>query len=135
MGYDDWQRVVDVSGLEAVDGDVVFSGPDLDGEVLVGPLEDLVGTVVRGLEWGLFEFPLHEDELGLAQAARYAVLDSAMGAGRYWSEVADSFTELSKVLADRCLWSILDEVAGDRQRRTVYQFGWRRVEVFLWGSP
>ena len=128
----DWSRVVDVGGLEAVDRDVVFSGTDLDGEVLVGPLEDLVGTIVRGLERGLFEFSLHEDELGLAQAARYAVLDSAMGAGRYWSEVADSFTELSKVLADRCLWSILDEVSGNCQRGAVNQFSWGCIEIFLW---
>ena len=66
LGYDDWHRVVDVSGLEAVDGDVVFSGPDLDGEVLVGPLEDFEGTVVRGLERGLLELPPNENELSAA---------------------------------------------------------------------
>ena len=66
LGYDDWYRVVDVSGLEAVDGDVVFSGPDLDREVLVRPLEDFEGTVVRGLERGLLELPSHENELGAA---------------------------------------------------------------------
>ena len=66
MGYDDWYRVVDVSGLEAVDGNVIFSGPDLDREVFVEPFEYFVGTVVRGLERGLLEFPSHENELGAA---------------------------------------------------------------------
>ena len=66
MGYDDWHRVVDVGGLEAVDGNVVFSGPDLDREVFVGPLEDFEGAVVRGLERGLLELPSHENELGVA---------------------------------------------------------------------
>ena len=66
MGYDDWHRVVDVGGLEAVDGNVVFSGPDLDREVFVGPLEDFEGTVVRGLERGLLEFSPNENELSAA---------------------------------------------------------------------
>ena len=135
MGYDDWHCVVDVGGLEAVDGDVVFSGTDLDGEVLVGPPEDFERTVVRGLERGLLEFSSDENELGVAQAVGDAFLDASVDAGRDWSEVVDSFAELTEVLADWCLWSILDEVAGDRQRRAVNQFSWRRVEVFLWGSP
>ena len=135
LGYDDWHRVVDVGGLEAVDGDVVFSGTDLDGEVLVGPPEDFEWTVVRGLERRLLEFSSDENELGFAQAVGDAFLDASVDAGRDWSEVIDSFAELTEVLADWCLWSILDEIAGDRRRRTVYQFGWRRVEVFLWGSP
>ena len=131
MGYDYWSRVVDVGGFEAVDGDVVFPGSDLDGEVLIVPLENLEGTVVRALERGLLKFSSDEDELGLVQAARNAVLDSTMGACRDWSEVADSFAELSKVLIDWCLWSILDEVSGDRQRGAVNQFGRGRVEVFF----
>ena len=64
MGYDDWHRVVDVGGLEAVDGDVVLPGTDLDGEILFGPFEDFEGAVVRGLERGLLEFSSHENELG-----------------------------------------------------------------------
>ena len=36
--------IVNVCGFVAVDRDVVFSGTNLDGEVLVGPLENLVGT-------------------------------------------------------------------------------------------
>ena len=63
LGYDDWLRIVDVGGLEAVDGNVIFSGPDLDREVFVEPFEDFVGTVVRGLERGLLEFSPDEDEL------------------------------------------------------------------------
>ena len=133
LGYDDWHCVVDVGGLEAVDGDVVFSGTDLDGEVLVGPPEDFEWTVVRGLERRLLEFSSNENELGVAQAVGDAFLDASVDAGRDWSEVIDSFAELTEVLADWCLWSILDEVARDRQRRAVNQFSWRRVEVFLWG--
>ena len=66
LGYDDWLRIVDVGGLEAVDGNVIFSGPDLDREVFIEPFEDFVGTVVRGLERGLLEFSPDEDELSAA---------------------------------------------------------------------
>ena len=132
MGYDDWHRVVDVGGLEAVDGDVVFSGPDLDGEVLVGLLEDFERTVVRGLERGLLEFSSDENELGVAQAVGDAFLDASVDAGRDWSEAVDSFAELTEVLANWRLWSVLDEIAGYCQWRAVDQFCWRRVQVFLW---
>ena len=66
LGYDDWLRIVDVGGLEAVDGNVIFSGPDLDGEVFIRPLEDFERTVVRGLERGLLELPSNENEFGVA---------------------------------------------------------------------
>ena len=65
LGYCDWYRVIDVGGLEAVNGDVVFSAADLDREVFVGPFETLVGTNVWGLEGGFLEFPSHEHELTL----------------------------------------------------------------------
>ena len=54
-----------------------------------------------------------------------------MGAGRDWSEVVDSFAELTKVHADWCLWSILDEVSGNCQRGGVSQFSRGRVEIFF----
>ena len=99
LGYDDWHCVVDVGGLEAVDGDVVFSGTDLDGEVLVGPPEDFERTVVRGLERGLLEFSSDENEPGVAQAVGDALLDTSVDAGRDRSEVTDAFAELAKVFA------------------------------------
>ena len=66
LGYDDWLRIVDVGGLEAVDGDVVLPGTDLDGEILFGPFEDFEGAVVRGLERGLLELSSNENEFGVA---------------------------------------------------------------------
>ena len=66
MGYDDWHCVVDVGGLGAVDGGVVFSGPDLDREVFIGPSENVEGAVVWGLERGLLELTSNENEFGVA---------------------------------------------------------------------
>ena len=66
LGYDDWLRIVDVGGLEAVDGNVIFSGPDLDREVFIGPSENFEGAVVWGLERGLLELTSNENEFGVA---------------------------------------------------------------------
>ena len=123
LGDCDRFSVVNESGLEAIDGDILVPGADLDREVFVSLPEDLVGAVVRGLKWGLLKLSSDEDKPGCVQADRDVILDVTLGAGRDWSEIADSFTELPKVLVNRCFWSILDEIAGDCQWGAVNQFG------------
>ena len=66
LGDSDRFRVVNEGGLEAIDGDILVPGTDLDREVFVGPPEDLVGAIVRGLERGLLEFLSDENEFGSA---------------------------------------------------------------------
>ena len=94
MSHFDWDRVIDVSGLESVNGDAVFLGADLDCEILVGPPEDFIGAVVRGLERRLLVVLAHENELGFAQAVRNVGLDLTVCASRNRSKVTDSLSLL-----------------------------------------
>ena len=95
LGDCDRFSVVDEGGLEAIDGDVLIPGANLDREVFIGPPEDLVGAVVRGLKRGLFKFPSDEDESCHMYAGRDVRSGAAVVAGGDWSETTDSLAKSS----------------------------------------
>ena len=116
-----------MSGLQPVNGDAVFLVAHLDGKILLGSLKDFVWSVVWGLKGGLAEVFADENELRLVQTVWYVRLGLTVCAGGNWSKIADLFSKLAEVLVDRCLWSLLDEVAGNRQGSAVDQVRWRGV--------
>ena len=63
-----------MSGLQPVNGDAVFLVAHLDGEILLGSLENLIRAVVRGLKGGLAEVLAYENKLCLAQTRLFGML-------------------------------------------------------------
>ena len=116
-----------MSGLQPVNGDAVFLVAHLDGKILLGSPKDFVRSVVRGLKGGLVGVFADENEFRLAQTVWHVGLGLTVCTGGNWSEIADLFSELAEVFVDRCLWSLLDEVAGNRQGSAVDQVRWRGV--------
>ena len=91
-----------MSGFEAVNGDFVFSQADPDSEVLVGPVDDFIGTVVRSLEGRLPLITPDEDVFGLLENARYVSPNVVVSTRGDRTEIADFFSQLSKMHVD---WS------------------------------
>ncbi len=106
-----------MSGLQPVNGDAVFLVAHLDGKILLGSLKDFVWSVVWGLKGGLVEVLANKNEFRFVQTVRHVRFGLTVCAGGDWSEIANPFSELAEVFGDRCLWSILDEIAWDSQGR------------------
>ena len=88
-------HVVNEGGLDAIDGYVLIPGANLDREVFIGPPEDLVGAVIRGLKRRLFKFPSDEDESCRTYAGRDVRSGAAVVAGGDWFETTDSLAKSS----------------------------------------
>ena len=102
--------------LQTVDGHLVLFVAHLEGEVLVRPLYDKVGTLVRGLEGGLPCICPHKDKFCLVKSLRDIGLGRSVCTCWDGSEVSNLFSEGPEMVLDGCLWSVVwYEVTWDRQ--------------------
>ena len=82
-----------MSRLQTVNGHLVLFVAHLEGEVLVRPLYDKVGTLVRGLEGGLPCVCPYEDKFCLVKSLGDVGLGRSMCACRDGSEVSNFLSE------------------------------------------
>ena len=119
--------------FKAVDRDRVVAVAVLEDKILVSPGDDRERAIVRLRQWRLLSVATHENVASLAELRRDVGLARAMSCCRRNAESTRCSAEQAQEIGRYRIrgTTYFGDVTGDRESRSVNEFGRRAANVFL----